>query len=74
MKKTIIYLGVLSLSAFGARTLGLKVAKQLDADWLVDLKFESYGQRAAWTIGGTGSPGLAPFHARSIQLGVSRQF
>ena len=62
------------LSAFGARTLGLKVSKQVDADWLVDLKFESYGQRAAWTIGGTGSPGLAPFHARSIQLGISRQF
>jgi hypothetical protein len=62
------------LSAFGARTVGLKVSKQLDADWLVDLKLESYGQRAAWTIGGTGSPGLAPFHARSIQLGVSRQF
>jgi hypothetical protein len=62
------------VSAFGARTFGLKLAKQLDADWLFDLKFEQYAQRAAWRFGGGGSPGLAPFYARSIQAGVSRQF
>ena len=62
------------LSAFGARTFGVKLAKQIDADWLLDVKFERYGQRAAWTIGGTGSPGLAPFNARSIQVGMARQF
>lgn len=62
------------VAAFGAHTLGLKVAKQLNADWLVDIKYESYGQRASWRMFGTGSPNLAPFDARSIQIGLSRQF
>lgn len=62
------------LSAFGARTLGLKLAKQIDANWNVDVKYERYSQRASWTLEGRGSPGLAPFNARSLQLGVSRQF
>lgn len=62
------------MSAFGARTLGLKIAKQLDADWLVDVKFERYGQRAGWRLFGTGSPDLLPFNARSLQIGLSRRF
>ena len=62
------------VAAFGARTFGLKVAKQLDADWLVDVKYENYGQRASWRMFGTGSPNLATFDARSIQIGISRQF
>lgn len=62
------------VSAFGARTFGVKLARQLDADWLLDIKFEQYTQRAGWRFGGGGSPGLATFQARSIQLGVSRQF
>ncbi len=61
------------VSAFGAHTYGLKVSKQLDADWLLDVKLEQYGQRAAWRLFGKGSPGLADFNARSIQLGISRQ-
>lgn len=62
------------LSAFGARTLGLKLARQIDVNWTVDVKYERYSQRASWTLEGHGSPGLAPFNARSLQLGVSRQF
>lgn len=62
------------LSAFGAHTFGLKVSKQLNDDWLVDVKIEQYSQRASLRIAGQGSPGLAPFYARSIQFGVSRQF
>jgi hypothetical protein len=62
------------VSAFGARTAGLKVAKQIDADWLVDVKVERYAQHAAWRMFGSGSPGLAPFYARMIQIGLSRQF
>ncbi len=62
------------LSAFGAVTLGLKLSKRFNADWLVDVKAESYRQRADWRLFGNGSPGLAPFNARSIQLGLSRQF
>ncbi len=62
------------VSAFGARTFGIKVAKQIGPDWLLDLKFEQYGQRAAWRMFGAGSPDLAPFNARSVQLGMSRPF
>ncbi|MFZ6844644.1 DUF3570 domain-containing protein [Undibacterium sp. RuTC16W] len=62
------------VSAFGARTLGLKVAKQLGDDWLVDIKVEQYTQRSDWRLFGSGSPGMLPFYARSIQLGLSKQF
>lgn len=62
------------LSAFGAATLGLKLVKQLNADWLVDVKYEHYTQRSSWRLFGTGSPDLLQFNFRSIQLGVSRQF
>ena len=62
------------VSAFGAHTWGLKLAKQINADWQADVKFERYGQRAAWRLFGNGSPGLQPFTARSVLLGVSRQF
>jgi len=61
------------LSAFGALTVGLKVSKQLNPDWLVDLKFEHYQQRDEWSLSGSGDPGLATFNARSIQVGLSRK-
>jgi hypothetical protein len=60
------------LSAFGAVTVGLKLARQIGADWKVDLKLESYEQRGSWRAFGTGSPGLAPLRAQSLQLGVTR--
>ena len=62
------------LSAFGAITLGLKVSKQLNPDWLVDVKYEEYEQRGNWSLHGNGDSGLAPFGARSVQVGVSRKF
>ena len=62
------------LSAFGAATLGFKVAAKLDDAWTVDLKVERYEQRSAWRIGGAGSPGLAPFSARFVQWGLARTF
>ncbi len=60
------------LSAFGAVTLGVKLARQLGRDWSVDLKLEAYQQRGSWRLFGTGSPGLEPLRARIIQLGVTR--
>ena len=60
------------LSGFGAATLGLKVAKQIDRDWSVDVKVERYQQRSAWRMFGSGSPGLAPLHAHSLQVGFTR--
>ena len=62
------------LSAFGARTFGVKLIKQLDEDWSVDLKLERYEQRGAWRFGGGGSPFLEPFRARSFQVGLTRLF
>lgn len=61
------------LSAFGALTVGLKVSKQLNPDWLVDLKFEKYEQRDEWSLSGAGDAGLATFKARSVQVGLSRK-
>lgn len=61
------------LSAFGAVTAGVKISKQLSRDWLVDLKFEKYEQRPQWVLSGGGDSGVAAFHARSFQAGVSRQ-
>ncbi len=62
------------LSAFGARTLGLKVAKQFAGGWSVDLKVERYVQRSSWRWYGSGSPNLAEFRARSVLAGVSKSF
>ena len=61
-------------SAYGARTLGFKLSKQLDKDWAADIKLERYEQRGEWRIGGDGSPGLEPFSYKTMQLGLTRRF
>jgi hypothetical protein len=40
----------------------------------VDVKGEYYEQRAGWRLGGTGSPGLLPFKATFVQLGLTKKF
>lgn len=60
------------LSAFGAATVGLKVEKLIGRDTTLDLKVERYEQRASWRQFGSGSPGLMPFEARSLQVGLTR--
>ena len=62
------------LSAFGGVTLGLKLAVQITPDWSADLKGERYEQRSNWRLGGEGSPGLDPFRATFIQVGVNKRF
>jgi hypothetical protein len=62
------------LSAFGALTLGIKIEKKIAKEWLVDVKYENYEQRAGWSIAGGGDSGLAPFSVTFLQLGLSRQF
>jgi hypothetical protein len=62
------------LSAFGALTASIKVAYAWDADTTIDAKLEQYAQRSSWRLGGHGSPNLAPFNARFVQLGLTRQF
>ncbi|MBK1890277.1 DUF3570 domain-containing protein [Undibacterium sp. 14-3-2] len=60
------------LSAFGAITAGLKIARQINQDWSVDMKLERYEQRGSWRLFGSGSPGLAPLRATSLQVGFTR--
>ena len=62
------------VSAFGGLTMGVKFSKQLNLDTKVDVKFEQYGQKGAWTLLGSGSKGLAPFYARSLQVGITHSF
>ena len=62
------------LSAFGAFTPSLRVAKSFADGWTADLRVDFYRQRSAWKLGGDGSPGLEPFSARWIQGGVSKTF
>lgn len=62
------------LSSFGALTFGIKVSKRIAKDWLVDLKYENYEQRAGWSMTGGGDSGLKPFSASFVQVGLSREF
>lgn len=62
------------LAAFGAVTLGMKVAKEFAHDWTIDLKYEWYQQRSAWRLGGDGSPGMENFTAKWFQIGISKKF
>lgn len=61
------------LSAFGAVTLGLKVAYSI-GKLTFDMKYERYEQRSDWRVGGEGSPGLAAFTADILQVGIARRF
>ncbi|HEX4883257.1 MAG TPA: DUF3570 domain-containing protein [Casimicrobiaceae bacterium] len=62
------------LSAYGALTPGLLVARQFADGWVADLKVEFYRQKASWRAGGDGSPGILPLSARWIEVGVGRSF
>ncbi len=62
------------LSTFGATTLGLKLAKQIGPDWVVDVEYQNYEQRSDWYPWGDGSKDLKPFRANFLQFGVSWSF
>jgi hypothetical protein len=62
------------LSAFGAFTLGLQLAKDFGDGWSGDVKVEFYRQKSGWRAGGGGSPDIEPLSARWIQVGVARAF
>ncbi|WP_198301375.1 DUF3570 domain-containing protein [Vitreoscilla filiformis] len=62
------------LSAFGAMSLGLKVSRRLTPQWTADARYETYRQTASGLPFGTGSPGIEPFRARMIQLGLTFSF
>lgn len=62
------------LAAFGARTLGLKASYKFAKNWSTDVRGDWYEQRADWRAGGSGSPGLEPFKAMSVQWGLKRSY
>jgi len=62
------------LSAFGAFTPSLKVAKSFADGWTADFRVDFYRQKSEWRVGGDGSPGLLTFSARWIQAGVNKAF
>jgi hypothetical protein len=62
------------LSAFGAVTLGLRLAKELPNRVTIDVAYNAYRQRGDWRLGGSGSPGLATFSARWIAFGIAKRF
>ena len=60
------------LSAFGAVTAGVTLAKALPDGWSASLKVDFYRQRADWRVGGPGSPDIDPFSARWILFGIAK--
>ena len=62
------------LSAFGAVTLSMKVSYAVNPQTSVDLKVEAYRQTSGMRLGGSGSPGLDPFNARFVQVGLTHRF
>jgi hypothetical protein len=62
------------LASFGAVTLSMKIAYAVTPDTVVDFKVETYRQAADLYLSGKGSPGLDPFNAQFIQIGLTRRF
>jgi hypothetical protein len=62
------------LSAFGAWTLGVRVAKAFAGGVTADVAISVYRQRGDWRAGGAGSPALAEFSARWIEFGLEKRF
>ncbi len=62
------------LSAFGAFTPAITIAKSFTEGWSAELKLAFYRQRSGWQLGGDGSPGLLPFSARWIEAGIAKTF
>jgi hypothetical protein len=62
------------MAAYGARTVGLTLSREFGGKWQAQVKLERYEQRADLRFFGSGNPGLAPFSARILQLGLTRQF
>jgi hypothetical protein len=62
------------LAAFGAVTLSMKASYAFTPSLVADVKYERYRQSAALHLGSTGSPGLDPFNANFMQVGLTYRF
>lgn len=62
------------MSAFGGRSIGLKLSKQIDSHWQADVSVERYRQRSDWTFFDNQRPALAPLNASMLQIGLRYRF
>ena len=62
------------LAAFGAVSVGARLAWNWTPGWTVELRAERYEQRSQWRVGGQGSSGLLPLQATLLQLGLTHGF
>lgn len=62
------------LAPYGALTAGLKLERKITTNTVVDIKYERYRQRNAWSLQGPTVKGLDDFNAQFIQLGITHRF
>ncbi|MBC3873147.1 DUF3570 domain-containing protein [Undibacterium flavidum] len=62
------------MSAFGGRSFGLKLSKQVDQHWQVDASLERYRQRSDWTFFENHRPALASLNASMLQIGLRYRY
>ncbi len=62
------------LAAWGAINLGLKLDYDITNNISLNIKGEYYRQQAGLRFIGQSSPGLAPFYAKTLQLGLNVKF
>jgi hypothetical protein len=62
------------LASFGAMTAGLKIEKRLASQTTLDLRWDHYVQSSHWGVMQSGTPGLADFKVRMVQVGISHKF
>ena len=64
------------LSAFGAITAGIKVARSFAGGWRADFKIEHYEQRSDWRrfVSGDDTRPLKTFKAQFYQFGLGKDF
>lgn len=62
------------LSALGAFTPSIRLAKQFADGWSADVAMSFYRQKSSWRLFGDGSQGLLDFSARWLEAGVQKTF
>ena len=62
------------LSSFGAIDLGLKLSKDIEPGFTIDIKAERYEQRTQWRVAGDHSNEVLPLYANIVAIGLSKKF